>query len=116
MAHSPDSFVFKTDRPWPNARLKVAAIVGHATSKSVRLWLRTGQPGQFSLLLYTREAAVPPSGGETAASAFRALLGTVPLTLKNAKTRLPRMRQKDFTIADYVTDTTIVLDLQNLTP
>jgi len=116
MAHSPDSFVFKTDRPWPNARLKVAAIVGHATSKSVRLWLRTGQPGKFSLLLYTRKAAVPPSGGEAAESAFRALLGTVPLTLKNAKTRLPGMRQQDFTIADYATDTTIVLDLQNLNP
>ena len=49
--HSADSFVFKSDRPWPNARLKVAAIVGHATPDSARVWLRTGRPGEFSLLL-----------------------------------------------------------------
>ena len=116
MAHSPDSFIFKTDRPWPNARLKVAAIVGHATSKSVRLWLRTGRHGKFSLLLYTRDAAVPPAGDAVAESAFLAFLCTVPLTLKDAKTRLPGMRRKDFTIADYGADTTIVLDLQGLNP
>ena len=114
MAHSPDSFIFKTDRPWPNARLKVAAIVGHATSKSVRLWLRTGRPGEFSLFLYKRDAVVPASGGEEAESAFRAVLAAVPLTLQDAKTRLPGMRRKDFTIADYATDTTIVLELQHL--
>ena len=94
----------------------MAAIVGHATSKSVRLWLRTGRPGKFSLLLYTRDAAVPPSGGEAAESAFRAFLSTVPLTLKDAKTQLPGMRREDFMIADYAADTTIVLDLQELNP
>lgn len=116
MAHSPDSFIFKTDRPWPNARLKMAAIVGHATSKSVRLWLRTGRLGKFSLLLYTRDATVPPSGGEAAESAFQAFLSTVPLTLKDAKTQLPGMRREDFIIADYAADTTVVLDLQGLDP
>lgn len=116
MAHSPDSFIFKTDRPWPNARLKMAAIVGHATSKSVRLWLRTGRLGEFSLLLYMRDAVVPLSDGKSTESAFRAFLSTVPLTLKDAKTQLPGMRREDFTIADYAADTTIVLDLQGLNP
>ena len=50
--HSTDSFVFKTDRPWPNARLKVAAIVGHATESTARVWLRTGRPGEFALLVF----------------------------------------------------------------
>ena len=69
MAHSPDSFIFKTDRPWPNARLKVAALVGHTTSESVRLWVRTGRLGEFSLFLYPRDAVVPPSDGEAGHSA-----------------------------------------------
>ena len=116
MAHSPDSFIFKTDRPWPNARLKVAAIVGHATSKSVRLWLRTGRPGQFSLLLYQQDKTVSAVSGEADDAAFQSVLGTVPLTLKDAKVRLPGMRREDFAIADYAADTTIVLDLQHLKP
>lgn len=47
-----ESFVFKTERPWPNNRLKFGAIVGHTTSTSTRLWLRTGQEGGFTLLVY----------------------------------------------------------------
>ena len=31
-AHGPDSLVFKSDRPWPNGRLRVGAIIEHATS------------------------------------------------------------------------------------
>lgn len=108
---SSDSFVFKTDRPWPNARLKVAAIVGHTTQDSVRVWLRTGQPGEFSLLLYSRAAALESSGGETA---LRAALGDTPLTLKRVAALLPKMRREDFRIADYGTDTTAVVDLQGL--
>ena len=62
MAHSSDSLVFRADRPWPNARLKTGAIVGHATASSVRLWVRTGRPGDFSLLLYeAREAMESPA-------------------------------------------------------
>ena len=116
MAHSPDSFIFKTDRPWPNARLKVAAIVGHATSESVRLWLRTGRPGQFSLLLYQRDKAVATASGEADEAALQAVLGTVPLALKDAKVRLPGMRREDFAITDYAADTTIILDLERLKP
>ena len=35
--HTADSFVFKTDRPWPNPPLTIAAIVGHSTPTSARL-------------------------------------------------------------------------------
>lgn len=49
-----DSFVFKTERPWPNKRLKIAAIVGHTTPTSTKIWLRTGAPGNFTLLWYPR--------------------------------------------------------------
>ena len=58
LTQSPDSFVFKTDRPWPNPPLEIGAIVGHATPDSVRLWLRTGRTGQFTLLLSTRDTTL----------------------------------------------------------
>lgn len=110
---SPDSFVFKTDRPWPNARLKVAAIVGHATSDSARVWLRTGRPGAFSLLVYPREAALASSAGE---AALRSALSAAPLALDEAAGVLPGMRREDFEVADYAADTTRVVDLQGLDP
>lgn len=44
------SFVFKNERPSPNRRLKVAAIVGHTTPYSSRLWFRTGAMGKYTVL------------------------------------------------------------------
>ena len=110
---STDSFVFKTDRPWPNPRLKVAAIVGHATEDSARVWLRTGRPGAFSLLVYPHAAALASCGGE---AALRAALSAAPLMLDDAAASLPGMRREDFEIADYESDTTAVVDLQGLEP
>ncbi|MCY4487795.1 MAG: alkaline phosphatase D family protein [Deltaproteobacteria bacterium] len=112
-SHIPDSFVFKTDRPWPNARLKVAAIIGHATSDSARVWLRTGRPGEFSLLVYPREAALASSAGE---AGLRAALSAAPLPLEDASAVLPEMRREDFEIADYAADTTRVVELRGLAP
>ncbi len=111
--HSPDSFVFKTDRPWPNARLKVAAIVGHATQDSARVWLRTGRPGEFAMLLYRWDAAIESAGGE---AALRLALNCVPLPLDAASDMLPGMRREDFEVGGYETDTTHVVDLTGLDP
>ena len=112
-AHSPDSFVFKTDRPWPNARLKVAAIVGHATETSARVWLRTGRPGAFSLLMYSRDAVVASPADE---AALRSALSAVPLPLEDAVAVLSKIRLENFEVADYAADTTWVVDLQGLDP
>lgn len=111
--HSSDSFVFKTDRPWPNARLKVAAIVGHTTENSVRLWLRTGMLGEYSLFLFSYEEMLGRHAGEVT---LKSILGVVPLPLKNVKTALQGARQKDFQIENYDADTTRVLDLNGLQP
>ena len=116
MIYSGDSFIFKTDRPWPNARLKVAAVTGHTTSESVRLWLRTGRPGEFSLFLYRRDAAFPPAGGEADETALRAALGRAPLDVGSLEQSLPEARREDFQVADYAADTTVVLDLDGLVP
>ncbi|MCZ0954779.1 MAG: alkaline phosphatase D family protein, partial [Rhodospirillaceae bacterium] len=111
--HTADSFVFKTDRPWPNARLKVAAIVGHATPDSARVWLRTGRPGEFALLVYSWDAALESAGGE---AALRSALGAVPLAVDEAAAVLPGMRRVDFEVADFTADTTWVVDLEELDP
>ena len=118
MAHSSDSLVFRADRPWPNARLKTGAIVGHATASSVRLWVRTGRPGDFSLLLYeAREAMESPAERKR----LRAAIGVAPLTTAAATSgarwpggRVPR--RIDFEIPDWSSDTTHVLDITGLEP
>ena len=113
MDHSPDSFVNRTDRPWPNPRLKIASVVGHATDTSVRLWLRTGQPGRYSLLVHSLDETLRAHGTERA---LRAALGVVPLTLEEAQSALRGVRREDFEIDDYGTDSTFVVDLAGLEP
>jgi len=107
--HTTDSFVFKTDRPWPNPTLTVAAIVGHATPTTVRLWLRAGQSGQFTLLLYAQDQV-------NDVTALRESLGHVPLSLEDAAALLPSARPLDFSIENLDSDTTAVLDLEDLDP
>ena len=110
--HSTDSFVFKTDRPWPNARMKIAAVVGHATEHSARLWLRTGRPGKYSLLWYPYDQALTSMGGE---AKLRTALSAVPWPLDAVATLLPQPSRDDFE-TDYDTDTTRVVELQGLAP
>ena len=110
--HPPDSFVFKTDRPWPNPSLTVAAIVGHSTPTSARVWLRTGQTGQFTLLLYPQEQSTDAA----ARAALRERLGQVPLSPDDVAGLIPGARQVDFAIENLESDTTTVLDLESLAP
>lgn len=112
-SHSPDSFVFKTDRPWPNARLRTAAIVGHATENSVRLWVRTGQPGRFSLLLYSWERTLAAHRGE---AELRSAVGAAPMQPEEVAAALQGVRRDDFEIGDYTSDTTHIADLDGLAP
>lgn len=112
MTHTYDSFVYKTDRPWPNPPLRVGAIVGHATPASTRLWLRTGRTGEFSLLLYPRDRFADAASRRE----LRERLARVPLTVEEALALLPGSSRTDFNIEDADSDTTTVLDLENLTP
>ena len=110
--HPGDSFVFKTDRPWPNPSLTIAAIVGHTTPTTVRLWLRTGRTGRFSLFLYPR-AEIPDAA---ARADFRERLSRVPLAPDEARRLLPGTRRADFAVENLDADTTSVLDLADLLP
>ena len=109
----PDSFVYKTDRPWPNARLKIAAIVGHCTGSSARLWLRTGTPGEFSAFLYPYERTLEAHAGE---ESFKAALGAVPLQPDAAEAILTEGQRIDFEVDDYGSDATWVGDFDGLEP
>ena len=114
ISHSCHSFVFKTDRPWPNRRLCVGAIVGHSTPKSTRLWLRTGSLGSFTLLCY-------PWVSDLDSQEFRSILREVPCKLSDIRKHLGNVndglrRQCDFEVKDYSNDTTCVVDLDGLQP
>ncbi|GMT42182.1 MAG: hypothetical protein IEMM0002_0593 [bacterium] len=100
-----DSFVYKTLRPWPNKRLKKAAIVGHTTETSTRLWLRTGSKGKFHLFLFENlEKKEDPR--------FRGFR-SVPYLLEN----IPRDAiRREFEIKGYENDTIHVEDIDVLKP
>ncbi len=100
--------MFKADRPRPNRRLKVAAIVGHATPDSVRLWVRTGRPGEFSVLVFRREA--------NAEDALREAPGAAPLSLDHLESLVALAQRKDFEVDNCDADTTRVLDVRDPTP
>jgi alkaline phosphatase D len=65
---APFSFYDKKRRPWPNERLDRAAIVGHTTDTSARLWVRVKDEGAFQLLLST-----DPWAGRGAPAPFNTL-------------------------------------------
>ena len=111
--NDPDSLVFKTDRPWPNARLRVGAIIGHTTSNSVRVWFRTGSPGNFTAILYNCVEAMESSD---VSRSLRAGIGRVPLSAEEAAAALPDSRSVSFAVPDYGMDTTHILDVKGLEP
>lgn len=47
-----DSFINKPERPWPNPYLEIAAIVGHTTASTTRLWFRTHLPGAYRVAVF----------------------------------------------------------------
>ena len=44
-------FYDREDRPWTSTRLTSAAIVGHTTADSTRLWIRVWEPGTYTLVV-----------------------------------------------------------------
>ena len=100
-----DTFINKDERDWPNERLTVGAIVGHTTERSCRLWIRTGKPGNYTVIYYKR----PKEG-----SAGDLLKGfrKIPYNID----ALPRSVKVTLKIEDFKKDTTDVVDLIGLEP
>ena len=101
-----NSFIYKNDRPWPNPRLKRAAIIGHTTETSTRIWFRTAAPGKFTLLLYP--ASADPNGDLL--NGFKTVPYELPADLPDY------VLKKSITIADYSKDSTCVVDVEELKP
>lgn len=104
-----NSFVFRNIRPWPNKRLDRAAIVGHTTSSTAKIWVRTGLPGEYYLIVY-------PMNYDEITSA-RSKLKQVPFDMSS----LPNwMREEQntykFEIKNFVDDTTHVQLVDHLQP
>ncbi|MDY6943321.1 MAG: alkaline phosphatase D family protein [Pseudomonadota bacterium] len=99
-----DVFTWKEDRPWPNCRLKRGAIVGHTTPHSTKLWLRTGYPGDYQLLLFPINAD---------SEALRQQLTEVPLKLEDLPDSVRRIPLK---VENFDSDTTCVVTIDELEP
>ncbi len=106
------SFIYKTARPWPNRRLKRAAIVGHVTPTTVRIWFRTSRPGSYCLMLW--EAGSGEGRGRDAA--LREAFQEGPDLAFEEVRDLEGVRREAFDVLDWSRDTTAVLDLDGLVP
>jgi len=101
-----NNFNYKTERPWPNRYLKSGSLIGHTTSTSTKIWLRTGYIGNFTLLVFP-ETMYESQG-------LKQSFKQVPYTELAA---LPvAVRRIDFSIDDDQHDTIHVADIDALEP
>ncbi len=110
-----DTFVNKPERPWPNPYLEVAAIVGHTTATSSRVWFRTHTAGRFQVLLFNLDHVSSESIDYT----LKANTPTLQLfqdMVSFATPNTPHALQTCLLLTDEQTDTTAVADFTNLTP
>lgn len=119
------SFYNKTERPWLNARLTNAAIVGHTTETSAKIWVRAweedknGEPtdgaGLYWLVLSSERIdgrRGQPMVERDAAGVFRVML----VAPDGTRTPLPGVVQTRSISLRYATDLTGTLTLGDLQP
>ncbi len=103
-----DSFVFRNERPWPVPRLKRAAIVGHTTANSSKIWIRTGGLGEYKFITC-------PNTAQNAIDKIGEMV-TVKNTHSSLLRGISKTKTVDFSIADFDDDTTHVVRLDDLKP
>ncbi len=99
------SFIYKTERPWPNARFSVGVIIGHTTTDACKIWVRTGAIGKYVLVIYP--AAIDTDG------ALRRSLSAVPFP-GIPKTMTKHFKAYAIEINDFSSDTTFVQSVDKL--
>ncbi len=105
-----DSFVYRSERPWPVARLKRAAIVGHTTDCTAKIWVRTGACGNYKLI------ALPQNSGHDLSNRLQKDIQINDDELLTALRQSNGSSQENFQIADFANDTTCVIRLTGLQP
>lgn len=101
-----DTFVFRSERPWPNPRMRRGAIVGHTTPDSARIWVRTGAKGFFKLVVIPHR--------DEADGTFEKIIES-PL-VSDADLKNLNVRQEDFSVPNFDDDTTKIIDVDKLSP
>jgi len=101
-----NSFIYKNDRPWPNPRLKRAAIVGHVTDETAKLWFRTAAPGNYEVWVYA--ASADPD--DMLFGGFKAVPYTGKAVMPDYVGCIPLV------VPDYASDSTAVAEIENLEP
>ena len=105
-------FYDKSERPWPNNRLKRAAIVGHTTPVSSRVWVRTECQGRHHLIVST----VPIRAGSAPPTVEQIDGGWALRTSAAAKPRLQRLHACETFSSSFDSDNTSVHDVVELAP
>ena len=109
----PESCEFEFKADWPNSKdhLHIAAIVGHTTSTTSRLWFRAGKPGKYCVLYFDGENKNSCKWFEQ-----HKKLGWDEDTIAAAKKKgILAKPEKDGIQVDCNTDTTFVVDICSLT-
>ena len=105
-------FYDKSERPWPNNRLKRAAIVGHTTPVSSRVWVRTECQGRHHLIVST----VPIRAGSAPPTVEQVDGGWTLRTSAAANPRLQRLHACETFCSSFDDDNTSVHDVADLAP
>ena len=100
-------FYDREDRPWPNARLSQAAIVGHTTETTSRIWVRVKNEGTYWLAV-TEQPIETPS-----ATRVDQTHETGPRLRVNDTDIPARLDSRRF---ENATDRTALFDVQGLSP
>ena len=99
---------------WSNDPMEAAAIVGHTTESTARLWLRTGYKGGFILFVYLYNETLEDYYGGNIDELSEVLQSTD--TPEQMEATLHVVCQNEIEINDFCTDTTHVEHLEGLAP
>lgn len=102
------TFYDKEDRPW-RGRLSSAAIVGHTTTTSSRIWVRASQPGEYCFIVADQEI---PTDGQPRLGADN-VVETVRPTVTTPLTGILFMERRTL---EFGSDITAVFDVSGLHP
>jgi alkaline phosphatase D len=108
-----DFYTRGPDRPWINARLTSASIIGHTTHNEARLWVRVWAPGKYALLLSTE--AIPQG---SSAERPKLVGGEKPRAVLATPNADDKVLQGEVAVKDFGhdSDLTGVFELKSLQP
>jgi alkaline phosphatase D len=109
-------FYDREERPWPNARLSSASVIGHTTANTTRPWFRLYEPGEYWLVVSPSEIHPPSASAGQFAPVVLGSGVAARLVLRREGQDIPVTgRLRKFKVG-YETDLTAVVDVPDLEP